>query len=482
MDERYIAAVDLGSSKIALAVAKIEGEDIQVIYYRELKSEGIRYSFVFNPQRASEPLKELIHSAEKELNIKILQTVVGLPRYHVIQEVARGIIPRTDSNSRISNEEVFNLKNIALDNYPLSDPQKQTIYGAVAQSFTTDDIIQAREEDVVGMVSEKFEGNFKIFIGSKKSVYNIDNIFNDSGVAIARTYFTPATVAGCVLTYEEMDNGVALIELGAGVTSVTVFQDGILRHYSAIPFGGSNVTNDIKTEGGLSTSLAENIKLAYGACMPDKLASMSEKVIRIQYPDSGAEKNLPVKYLSEIITAREEEIVEAMLYEIEKSGLADDLRSGVVITGGGASMANLSNLIKEMSGYNVRIGFPRRKFSYSGCTGVFETGATTCISLILAAQEEKCINCIEQMETEPASVVIEEEEEVEEKFELVSPEINEEEPKKEQKTQKRQKPAKPAKPARTGLWAKVSSKVTGTLDYLGNSIFDGMEDDDYDKN
>lgn len=480
MDDRYIAAVDLGSSKIALAVAKIEGEDIQVIYYKEVKSEGIRYSFVFNPQRASEPLKDLLSSAEKELNIKIMQAVVGLPRYYVMQEVATGTIPRSDANSRITGEEVFSLKNLALDNYPLADPQKQTIYGAVAQSFSTDDIIQAREEDVVGMVSEKFEGNFKIFIGNKKSVYNIDNIFNDSGVAIAKSYFTPTTVANAVLTYEEMDNGVALIEFGAGVTSVTVFQDGILRHYAAIPFGGSNVTNDIKMEGGLSSSLAENIKLAYGACLPDKLASLSEKVIKIQYPESGTEKNLPVKYLSEIITAREEEIVEAMLYEIERSGLADNLRSGVVITGGGASMANLSRQIKDISGYNVRIGYPRRKFSYSGCTGVFETSATTCISLLLTAKDDKCINCIEQLIRIPEPEVAETDEDpMYEKFELVSPAVEPED--KGDKKKPQETKTRPPRRKR-GLWEKVASKMTDTFDTLGNSIFDGMEDDENDKN
>ena len=396
MNERYIAAVDLGTSKIALSVAKVEGNDVQVIYYDEEPSDGIRYSYVYNPAKVAVPLSRSLRKAEKELGIKILQVVVGLPRYFVRQEVATGMIPRTDVTSNITREEIDNLKNIALDNYPLPDPERDYIYGAVAQSFTTDDNFQLVEDDVEGMVSEKFEGNFKVFVGNRKNVSNIDKIFNEAGVAIANKYFVPGAMAKVVLFAEEMDNGVALVDLGGGVTSVSVYKNGILRHYAAIPFGGNSVTTDIKTEGGFSMRLAENIKLAFGACLPDKLANMSEKVLRILNNDSGAEKQLPVRYLSEIITSRMEEIFNAILYEIERSGFADELRSGIVITGGGAELTNVAALAKEMSGYTVRVGYPIRKFSSDGCTGLGETSATSVLGMLLAAKDDnRMLNCLE---------------------------------------------------------------------------------------
>ena len=396
MDERYIAAVDLGTSKIALSVAKVEGNDVQIIYYDEEPSDGIRYSYVYNPAKVSVPLSRSLRKAEKELGIKILQVVVGLPRYFVRQEVATGEIPRTDVTSNITREEIDNLKNIALDNYPLPDADRDYIYGAVAQSFTTDDFYQIVEDDVEGMVSEKFEGNFKVFVGSRKNVSNIDKIFNEAGVAIANKYFVPGAMAKVVLFGEEMDNGVALVDLGGGVTSVSVYKNGILRHYAAIPIGGNSVTADIKTEGGFSMRLAENIKLAFGACLPDKLANMSEKVLRILNNDSGSEKQLPVRYLSEIITARMEEIINAILYEIEQSGFADEIRSGIVITGGGAELTNVAALIKELSGYSVRIGYPIRKFSSDGCTGLGETSATGVLGMLLAAKDDnRQLNCLE---------------------------------------------------------------------------------------
>ena len=396
MDERYIAAVDLGTSKIALSVARVEGDDVQVIYYDEEPSDGIRYSYVYNPTKVGVPLGRILRKAETELGIKILQAVVGLPRYFVRQETAKGEIPRSNVESNITREEIDNLKNIALDGYPLPDPERDYIYGAVAQSFTTDDSFQMLEDDVEGMVSEKFEGNFKVFVGNRKNVSNIDKVFNDAGVAIANKYFVPVAMSKVVLYAEEMDNGVALVDLGGGVTSVSVYKNGILRHYAAIPFGGNSITTDIKTEGGFSMRLAENIKLAFGACLPDKLANLGEKVLRILNNDSGAEKQLPVRYLSEIITARMEEIIQAVMYEIEQSGFADEIRSGIVITGGGAALTNVAALIKDQSGYTVRVGYPIRKFSSDGCTGLGETGATGVLGMLLAAKDDnRMLNCLE---------------------------------------------------------------------------------------
>ena len=132
--------------------------------------------------------------------------------------------------------------------------------------------------------------------------------------------------------------------------------------------------------------------------MPEKLLSMSEKVIRINDDETGTYEQLPVKYLSEIITCRAKEIVNAILYQIQESHYADRLRSGVVITGGGAYLANLGNLIKEMSGYNVRLGFPRtRTLSAEGCDGINEAGAVASVAMILSAAKDEHLNCIDEI-------------------------------------------------------------------------------------
>ena len=170
---------------------------------------------------------------------------------------------------------------MALEEYPLSDSKNEVIYGAVAQSFSTEDSLNELENDIVGMTAEKLEGNFKVFIGSRRHSINIDNVFNSMGIAIAKKYFTPGITARAVLKEEQMENGVALIDIGAGVSSVTIFKGKIMRYYAAIPFGGNSNTRDIKTECNFSFDLAENIKRAYGACMPGKLSAMGEKSIQI---------------------------------------------------------------------------------------------------------------------------------------------------------------------------------------------------------
>ena len=163
---------------------------------------------------------------------------------------------------------------------------------------------------------------------------------------------------------------------------------------AAIPFGGKSITNDIDTECKIfSETLAENIKLAHGICMPEKLQNMNEKILRINIGTTAQYKDLPVKYLSEVITCRVQEIMEAILYEIQKSGFADRLLSGVVLTGGGANLANCGNFITELSGYSVRIGYPKPMFSGGGCIGVHEAEAATVIGMILAAAKDSCGDC-----------------------------------------------------------------------------------------
>ena len=483
MEERYIASIDLGSSKLALTVARIDGENVQVIYYKETPSDGIYYSYVRNPMKVEAPLSAALKEAENELNIKkIRQVVVGLPRYYVRQETAKGKIER--DGSCISQEEVDSLKEFALNSYPIDDEKNEVLYGAVAQSFSTEDCFQQVEGDIVGMVSNSLEGNFKVFIGRKRPLENIDVVMNHLDVAIARKYFLPEVVAKAVLGSEEMENGVALIDFGAGATSVTVYKGKIMRYYSAIPFGGKIITNDIRMECGISETLAENIKLAFGACMPDKLVTLGEKVIQIHDENDVPYKQLPVKYLSEIITARAAEIVNAALYLIQESGYADQLRNGVVITGGGANLTNLANYVKELSGYNVRTGFPRHLFSATGCPGIYDTGAVSSIGMILAAKGDTHLNCLDKPRPKPVPVIEEPQpaEEPAPEQEELNPEdlekakngtlIDKEEFGEERKKKKVKPPKEPKEPRKWPIWTKIS-KIGESF---GQTLFDLTED------
>ena len=501
MEERYIASIDLGTSKLGLCVARVKGDDVQVVYYKETPSAGIRGSVVANPMKASLPLKKAIQEAEDELMIKILQVVVGMPRSDVRQETATGGIVRSNPDEYITEEEVENLKAMALESYPLDDETSQIMYGAVAQSFSIDDQIQLVESDVVGTLSKELEGNFKVFIGSRRATTAVDKIFNSMGIAIAKKYFLPDVVAKTVLTEEDRQSGVALVDIGAGVTSVAIYQGGIMRSYVAIPFGGKTITGDIRTECSISEDLAEKIKLKFGACMPGKLASLSEKVLQIRLTEPY--KEVTVKYISEVIDARAREIIDAVLYYIQESGLENNLRGGIVLTGGGASLVNFANLFKELSGYEVRIGFPRHLFSASVGAGVYNPSAAAAIGMVLAAKEDRMPDCVtrpepvwadapeaeetadEEMEAaaltgeggfyvpdptfqegEPGTLIPEEEYGTAEARETEQEQAEKpQKPKKEKKEKKARKPADPNRP--TMRWLKdIGSKFkTGVLQF-----------------
>ena len=191
MEDKHIVAVDIGSSKVALTIAKVTGDDIQVIYYGTAPSAGVRNNYVINSMQVTKPLEALIREAENELNIKITQAVVGMPKYRVRQETRPARIERVNPDSCITDEEVDILKNGALDSYPLDDAKNEELFGAVAQSFSNGEEFQLIEDEVIGMPSDILEGNFKIFIGKKSALRAINVTFNNLKIAIARKYFTP---------------------------------------------------------------------------------------------------------------------------------------------------------------------------------------------------------------------------------------------------------------------------------------------------
>ncbi len=476
MEEKNIVAIDLGTSKIALTVAKVNGNDVQIAYYKEMPSAGIKYSSVWNINQATDPLSRIIRDAEEALDIKITQAVIGMPKYPVRQESNSAIVKDRGEDTDITAEDIADLKSYAEDSYPLDDPAKEAIYGAVAQSFSDGEYFQIIENDIIGMASDTLEGNFKIFIGKKSDLKKIDSVMTKTGIAARKKYFTADTTAKAVLTDAEMENGVALIDFGGGSTSVSIYHGNIMRHYASIPFGGKNITDDIKSECQISERLAENIKLAYGACMPEKLQSLSEKVLQIRSNNTEPDKQVTVKYLSEIITARIEEIIMAMLYEINESGFADMLRSGIVITGGAAQTANLGNFIYELSGYRVRTGYPKLHFSNAGCDGLKDTTAATSIGLILAAKDELGVNCAYNDEQGGSSVIIEN---GEEDVEVEAPDEVQTEPAEtdpapqsngklfsDDEIEVVEKPKKKKKSDIFATWRKAKQKVEEALDKL----------------
>lgn len=403
MEDKKIVTIDLGTQSLKICVAhKSDDGKNEVIYCNDFPSAGIGHGKVMNTNKLSNAIRNAMDSVEKVAGIKVNQVMVPIQKYD-IRESEHSFKITLDPNTCISEENVKVLGDMLWNEVSSSLVEKnEEVFGIVPQSFTTDDEMNVGVNDIVGMMTENFTGRYKVYTGKKSSRNYIDAAMANAGISTVRSVFNPEDIGEAVLTDSEMDGGVALIDFGAGATSISIFYAGALRHYGAIPFGGNSITDDIKNVCGIPEKLAENIKLGYGGCMPDRLLSLGEKKLRIISKENGSKTDVAIKYLSEIITARMKEIIEAMLYEIEKSGYKDNLKNGVVIVGGGANMLNLCTFIKELSGYTARIGSPQKNhFKSDSSTIFFNPGNAESAGLVECFIKED-VSCVTETERKAA--------------------------------------------------------------------------------
>ena len=389
MEERHIVSIDLGSSKFHICVARVTEDNVQVIYYKEAPSAGIRAGVVQDTTNVSAFLKKAIEEVENELKVRIMQAVVGLPRSDVKLVTTSASVIRSRPDEYITKEEVGNLWSKALESYPLDDEMSQIMYGAEPQSFSVDGFFT---DDPEGCFGKELEGNFTVFIGRRRDTSALDTVFNSLGIAIAMKYFSPSLVAKTILSEEDRQNGIALVDVGAGVTSVAVYHDGFIRSYASFPFGGKTISDEIQSLCSVPKELAEKILRHFGSSQPVTPDTMREDILKTI--SQKCYKELTVQYISKVIDAQCRVIIDSVLNHIQESGFKHNLGNGIVLTGGGASLINIASLFKEMSGYDVRIGLPKQPFSSCVGTGVYSPSATLAIAMILAAKDWILFDCI----------------------------------------------------------------------------------------
>lgn len=399
MEERHIVSIDLGSSKFRICVARVTEDNVQVIYYKEAPSAGIRAGVVQDSTKVSAFLKKAIEEVENELKVRIMQVVVGCPRSDVKLETASYSLGRRRSclDSLVTQEEVDNLLDQACMNYPLDDMSSQILYGFVFQTFSIDGLPMGSDPGcLVGCFGKELQVNYSGIIGSRRATYAVDTIFNSIGIAIAKKYFLPDVVAQSVLSDEDRHRGVALVDVGAEVTSVAVYHDGFIRSYSSFPFGGKTVSDEIQALCCVPKDLAGKILIQYGSSTPGNLFTAREDILSIL--SQKCYKELTVQYISKVINAQSRIIINSVMSHIQDSGLNNNLKNGIVLTGGGASLVNLVDLFKEMSGYDVRIGSPKQAFFSAVGNGVYSPSASSAICMVLAAKDDRMPDCITRPE------------------------------------------------------------------------------------
>jgi len=197
----------------------------------------------------------------------------------------------------------------------------------------------------------------------------------------------PVASAKAVLSEDEMELGVAMVDMGGGTTDLLIYEDNIIRHTSVIPFGGNSITEDLSQGCGVSSRNAEQMKIQYGSCYSEYAPENKTVII----PGIGGRESREVsfKVIASIIEARVEEIIEAVMYEIENSGYQDKLRAGIVITGGASQLTNLCQFVKYKTGYDTRIASPNNSITFDSCEGVCKPSSSTAVGLIIKGFESE---------------------------------------------------------------------------------------------
>ena len=405
-----IAAIDLGTTKVAVAVGDKTNLGVKVVAYGEAPSRGIKRGRVENPRLANQALRKALKMIEEQINLKVTKAFVGIAGQDIKCVSPEPFqVQRENFNSLITLEEI---QKITQNTYNTVLDDGNVVLYSVPQGYNVDNFMSVSEP--VGMLGRNIQARFKLFIGKGNSINMITSTLNQSGITPLETVIEPVASAKSVLTEDEMEVGSILVDIGGGTTDVIVYHHNIIRYAGIIPFGGNSVTEDICMGCGISRDKAEYIKTHYGCCFSDY--ADSNKVLQIPTVGTGGSKEVNLKHLSRIIQARMQEILDAVHWHVEQSGYKDVIRSGIVLTGGGSRIANIVNLANVVTGYEARLGTPNAfAIDPSSCDEAKEATSSTAVGMLIHAfqriEEDGMIytNCFSSINNTVAAPVHEEE-------------------------------------------------------------------------
>lgn len=347
-----IVGLDIGTTKIATIVGRrSEHGKIEILGSGKTESIGVKRGVVSNIESTVQSIKKAIEEAESKSNVKIDYVNVGIAGQHIKSLQHRGIIIRKNIDDEISQKDVDDLLE-SMRNLNMSPGEE--IIDVIPQEYIIDGETGIREP--VGMLGNSLEANFHIIVGQTTAAKNIFKCVRKSGLDIVDLILEPIASAKAVLSDEEKEAGVALVDIGGGTTDVAIFHDGIIRHTAVIPFGGDVITEDIKEGCSIIKKHAEDLKVKFGSALASE--NKEEEVVAIPGLRGRPPKEITLKNLASIIQARIEEIIEHVYFEIKNSGFENKLIAGIVLTGGGSLLKHISQLTEFMTGMDTRIGYP----------------------------------------------------------------------------------------------------------------------------
>ena len=358
---RVIVGLDIGTTKIACFIGrKNEHNKIEIISMGKSESLGVMHGVVANIEKTVQSITAAVNSAQvcNEGSLIIKNVYVGIAGQHIKSIQHRGMYTKRDNTSEISQEDIDFFVD---DMHKMVMPPGEEIIDVIPQEYIVDGSPEIKEP--IGMAGVRLEANFHIITGQINNVMNIKKCIERANLNVRDIILEPIASADAVLSDEEKEAGIVLVDIGGGTTDIAIFQDGIIRHTAVIPFGGNVITNDIKEGCKILSRHAEALKIKYGSASASE--NKENEVVCIPGLRGREPKEITLKNLSSIIQARMEEIIELVNYEIKNSGYSKKLIGGIVVTGGGAQLKHLTQLFEYMTGMDTRIGYPTEHLANS---------------------------------------------------------------------------------------------------------------------
>lgn len=375
---KIVVGLDIGTTKVCAIVGRMnEFGKVDIIGMGKVPSMGgVTRGVVSNIDKTVNAINEAIAIASERSNVEINKVHVGIAGAHINSLQHRGMIIRNDGEMEIHQPDLDRLEQ---DMYKLSVQPGDKIIHVLPQDYTVDD--EPGINDPIGMAGVKLEGNFHIITGQISAAKNIYKCVEKTGIRVADLTLEPLASAQSVLSAEEMEAGIALVDIGGGTTDVAIFHDNIIRHTSIIPYGGNIITEDIKEGCVVMRNQAELLKNKFGSALSNQLSE--NEIVAIPGLRGREPKEISVKNLSRIIQARVEEILDLVYYEIKASGLEKKLVGGIVLTGGGAQLKNIVQLTEYVTGLDARVGYPNEHLAKGMVEEVKSPVFATAVGLVL---------------------------------------------------------------------------------------------------
>ncbi len=352
MESEIIVGLDIGTTKIACIVGRRnEFGKIEILGYGKSESIGVKRGVVANIENTVQSIKKAVEIAEEKSGVSVKYVNVGIAGQHIKSYQHRGNIMREDPDSEINTAEIDQLNQ---NMYKLNMSPGEEIIDVIAQEYIIDGEAGIREP--VGMLGSTLEANFHIIIGQTAAAKNIYKCIKKADLEMVDLILEPIASAEAVLSDEEKEAGVVLVDIGGGTTDMAIFQDNIIRHTAVIPFGGDVVTDDVKEGCTIIKKHAEELKVKFGSALASE--NRDDEVVAIPGLRGRSPKEITLKNLAFIIQARMEEIIEQVYFEIRNSGFEKKLIAGIVLTGGGAQLKHIDQLTEFTTGMDTRIGYP----------------------------------------------------------------------------------------------------------------------------